>query len=334
MNNKIDTSNWKEFKLGNIFKIEKSKNIVNEVAEESKGNDLPYITRTEFNNGVKFFVNSEDFLKKEKGNCITIGGEGANVYYQSTNFISGNNINKLYSDKLNENTALFIVSIINLEKYRYSYNRAFNKKCIENTIIKLPVDNEGNPDWKYMENYIKSLREREREIDELSQSFLEKNTLDFDTKNWKIFSVDYIFKVSGSKTTPAIDLEISDNSNFFYITTKNQNNGVESKNDFFTERGNCITIDSATIGACFYQEKNFVASDHVEIIRNINLNKYHYLFIVTLLSKEKYRYGYGRKWNQKNIKKTKIYLPVSKNGHPDWDFMENYIKTLPYSKYI
>lgn len=174
MNNKIDTTNWKEFKLGNIFKIEKSKNIIGEIAEESRGNDIPYITRTEYDNGVKFFVKSEDFLKKEKGNCITIGGEGANVYYQPNDFISGNNINKLYSDKLNENTALFIVSLINLEKYRYSYNRAFNKKCIENTIIKLPSDSNGNPDWEYMENYIKSLRERERDWWIISTIFRKK----------------------------------------------------------------------------------------------------------------------------------------------------------------
>ena len=52
---------------------------------------------------------------------------------------------------------------MNLEKYRYIYNRAFNKNCIENTKIKLPVDKEGNPNWVYMENYIKQLKERERE---------------------------------------------------------------------------------------------------------------------------------------------------------------------------
>ena len=163
INLKIDE--WKEFKIKDIFRIEKSKNIVLEMAEENIGNEIPYITRTEYNNGVNFLVKKKNF-KLEKGNCITIGGEGANVYYQPFDFISGNNINKIYSDFLNEYNALFIVTILSKEKYRYSYNRAFNKTCIENTKIFLPailVNKKWVPDWEYMENYIKALRERERE---------------------------------------------------------------------------------------------------------------------------------------------------------------------------
>ena len=30
----------------------------------------------------------------------------------------------------------------------------------------------------------------------------------------------------------------------------------------------------------------------------------------------------------------KIKLPVTPSGEPDWKFMENYIKSLPYSKHI
>lgn len=160
--NSLKIDEWKEFKLKDIFRIEKSKNIVLEMAEENIGNEIPYITRTEYNNGVNFLVKKKNF-KLEKGNCITIGGEGANVYYQPFDFISGNNINKIYSDFLNEYNALFIVTILSKEKYRYSYNRAFNKTCIENTKIFLPADQNGNPDWKYMESYIKVLRERERD---------------------------------------------------------------------------------------------------------------------------------------------------------------------------
>ncbi|MBR3140040.1 MAG: restriction endonuclease subunit S [Methanobrevibacter sp.] len=111
------------FTLKDIFTIKKAKNITLDMAKESLGNEIPYITRTKFNNGANFFVQKENF-KIEKGNCITIGGEGANVFYQPFDFISGNNTTKLYHDKLNENSGLFIISILNLEKYRYSYNRA------------------------------------------------------------------------------------------------------------------------------------------------------------------------------------------------------------------
>ena len=178
MNNKININTWKEFLLKDLFIIERSKNITLEAAEESLGNEIPYITRTEYNNGVNFFVSKDNF-KIEKGNCITIGGEGANVFYQPFDFISGNNITKIYHSKLNENIGLFIVSILNLEKYRYSYNRAWNKKFIENTKINLPVDSQGNPDWQFMEEYIRELREREREFWTCSIIQLNKNK-----ENW------------------------------------------------------------------------------------------------------------------------------------------------------
>ena len=160
--NKLDINNWKFFNLKDLFEIEKSKNIILEIAEEFKGKDIPYITRTEYDNGTNFFVEKK-YFNIEKGNCITIGGEGANVYYQPFDFISGNNINKLYSKHLNENNALFIVTLLSMEKYRYSYNRPFNKNCILKSKIKLPVDQNEQPDWKYMEEYIKVLRERERD---------------------------------------------------------------------------------------------------------------------------------------------------------------------------
>ncbi|MBQ8178216.1 MAG: hypothetical protein IJ033_03385 [Clostridia bacterium] len=32
------------------------------------------------------------------------------------------------------------------------------------------------------------------------------------------------------------------------------------------------------------------------------------------------------------IKKTKVYLPIDEDGNPDYQFMEDYIKSLPFSK--
>ena len=63
-----------------------------------------------------------------------------------------------------------------------------------------------------------------------------------------------------------------------------------------------------------------------------NLNQFIALFIVTVLDLERFKYSFGRSWNTKRIKNTRIKLPVNSNGKPDFEFMENYIKSLPYSK--
>ena len=44
-----------------------------------------------------------------------------------------------------------------MDKYRYAYGRQYRQKDFVLHQIKLPVDNKGEPDWGYMEKYIKSL---------------------------------------------------------------------------------------------------------------------------------------------------------------------------------
>ena len=48
---------------------------------------------------------------------------------------------------------------------------------------------------------------------------------------------------------------------------------------------------------------------------------------------EQYRYSYGRKFNQDRIRETIIKLPFKKD-EADWEFIENYVKGLRYSKYV
>ena len=113
------------------------------------------------------------------------------------------------------------------------------------------------------------------------------------------------------------------------------NNGVEGFYDFYTEDGNVLIIDSAVKGVCSYQAQKFTASDHVEkLIPKFELNPYLAMFFITLINLERYRYSYGRKFNQIRIKETEIILPVDKNNEPDYKFMEDYIKSLQYSDSI
>ena len=161
--NNIDVKKWKEFKIKELFDVVKTKNVTQEDIEYFIGDEIPYVTRTSLNNGVNCFIQKNNKFKLEKGNCITIGGEGAVINYQPNSFITGNNITAIYNPYLNENIGLFIVSILKLEQFKYSYNRAYNQKQVRETIIKLPAASTGEPDWQFMEDYIKSLKERERE---------------------------------------------------------------------------------------------------------------------------------------------------------------------------
>jgi type I restriction-modification system DNA methylase subunit len=168
--------------------------------------------------------------------------------------------------------------------------------------------------------------------DDVSKKAKTKLQIDLHSQNWKEFEIQELFEVTGSKTTPKKELQEIGIGKYPYITTSAANNGVEGFYNYFTEKGNILAIDSAVKGYCSYQAEDFSASDHVEkLVPKFEMNGYTALFLQTIINLEQFRYSYGRKFNQIRIKSTKIKLPVNSQNQPDWQFMENYIKSLPYS---
>ncbi|MFA5155041.1 MAG: N-6 DNA methylase [Patescibacteria group bacterium] len=161
-----------------------------------------------------------------------------------------------------------------------------------------------------------------------------KNKYELEVKKWKSFSLDKLFNITGSKTTSILDLEEFGEGEFPFVTTQATNNGIAGFYNYHTEAGNILTVDSAVLGFCAYQPFNFSASDHVEkLCPKFKMNKYIGLFLATIINLERYRYNYGRKASQTRLKERSIKLPA--NGKdPDWKFIENYIKSLPYSSSI
>lgn len=168
-----------------------------------------------------------------------------------------------------------------------------------------------------------------------SKPLLQKK-LNINLNSWRWFNYENdIFTVCGSQTTPKTDLEDIGKGDYPYVTTQAVNNGVEGYYDCFTENAGVLTIDSAVLGYCAYQDSPFSASDHVEkLIPKQNLSIYTALFLTTVINMEQYRYNYGRKCSQTKLKNAKIMLPATLIGEPDYQWMEDYIKGLPYSQFL
>lgn len=149
---KCDTSKWKEFRVGDIFKPQKIKHFA--TIPDKKGN-TPFVSSTSDNNGIVDYVNA----KSIKGNCITVSTNGIcfACFYQSESIVLSNDAEALYNNNLNVYNAMFIVSVMQMEKIKYGYGRKPKNNKVYDTKIKLPADSNGQPDWLFMENYIKSL---------------------------------------------------------------------------------------------------------------------------------------------------------------------------------
>jgi len=101
--------------------------------------------------------------------------------------------------------------------------------------------------------------------------------------------------------------------------------------------GNCVTVsNNGSVGCAFYQPNDFTCSHdaNVLLLKERDWNVYIAMFICTLIELEKFRWAYGRKWRPSRMPDSNIKLPVTSSGKPDWEYMENYIKSLPYSASI
>lgn len=337
----METKNWKWFKYSEIFDVQKGKRLTK--ADMTIG-EIPYIGAIDSNNGVSAHISNNEHLHSANTISVSYNGSIAEAYYQTEPFWATDDVNVLYPKfDLNINIALFLTTIINREKYRFNYGRKWDKELMKSSKIKLPIDNNGKPDWQWIENYVKEtlipkLPSKTKSVwkKEFDKTPLSPNKLQLNTVDWKWFQYTKLFDIKGSVTTPKIELEESGLGLFPYVTTQAINNGIEGFYNIKTEKGNILTVDSAVLGFCAYQEKDFSASDHVEeLIPKFHLTPYISMFLTTIINKEQYRYNYGRKCSQTKLKKSQIKLPAILNNdgeyEPDWQWMEDYIKGLPYS---
>ncbi len=123
---------------------------------------------------------------------------------------------------------------------------------------------------------------------------------------------------------------------YFYVGAKKDSNGVMTRcgyDENLASKGNCVIFicnGEGSVGYTNYMDRDFMASGDLILGYGEHINQYTGLFLSTILDKERPKYSFGRKYG-KYVKGTKILLPITKDGAPDWQFMEDYIKSLPYS---
>ena len=164
---------------------------------------------------------------------------------------------------------------------------------------------------------------------------LTNNKMFLSVQDWSYFELTDLFNISASKDELMDDLTLGGLTP--YVTSSDNNNGITSFVDEEpTNPAGTITANrGGSVGFFFYQPIPYKATPvDVRILTpKFKINTYIGLFLKTVLQLEKYRYNYSRKMGSDRLAQFKIKLP-SKEGRPDWKYMEDYIKCLPYSKYL
>ena len=163
---KIDTTQWKEFLVKDIFVTEKSRKEcqvpTGAYIEKKKlvDGNIPRITVTGINNGIYGYyadtIDNKNYRIYE--NFISVSFLGT-VFYQIGQATLDMKVHclKPINIELNEYTGLFLVTAISKSLKRSTYSDQISSTVLAGLSIKLPVDETGRPDFSYMESYMKNL---------------------------------------------------------------------------------------------------------------------------------------------------------------------------------
>ena len=336
--NKMIGSKGKEHQKNSYIKIRPRKSMKTSTTTED-GYDFGIVShlRSEENNGINLFVSDEQNSKyqKDTGGVITIGLDTQTVFYQPQEFYTGQNIQILKNEKLSKFSSLFIIPLlkIQMEKFNWGGNGATLTR-LKRTRIVLPIDSYGNPNWKFMEDYIKQeMKKQSQRVITYYKNKLMKlgfELLDLEVE-WKDFWMEDILDISsGVRLTKADQV----GGDMPFIGASDANNGVTE----FVGNTN-KSLDSNVLGVNyngsvvenFYHSYECIFSDDVKRVKFKDKeygDEFTYLFLKQMILLQKNKYQYGYKFNAKRMSRQKIMLPIDKNGEPHWEYMSNFVKKL------
>ena len=157
----ISSQNWVSFTLEElgieIYKAKAYSKVDMDFSKSRQLDRLPFVSRTELNNSVDGWIFKDEESGIEEGNALVVGDTTSTISYQPNPFVAGDHIVVIRAEWLNKYTGLFIQTLLNKERYRYSYGRAFKMDLIKKTKLLLPVNHNKEIDWRWIENYIQTL---------------------------------------------------------------------------------------------------------------------------------------------------------------------------------
>lgn len=346
MKHPIDTTQWGEFVVGELFELTGIKQVKSQhhVLEDPDG--IPFVVQSNKNNMVKMKADKQWLLDNNEpvveGNAIVLGVTLPVVSYQPYEF-GASQVITARSEHLNELRGLFITSVINsfvIPKYSYVYKPGIQK--YKQDVIPLPLKPSADPsnyspediDWNYMETVMSRVTARAKErLANLPQPTDKKKT-PVDTSSWGEFVVGELFDMIQGRRLKKADFIEGD---IPYVMASSYNNGVITyiSNPITTDE-NLLTAD--IFGNVFYQS-SFIGfgDDNCGLkLKNHKATKYQYLFLATVFKKFQNEASFTNKLRGSWYIQQTFPLPLKPSADPenytqddiDWDYMDSFMQVI------
>jgi len=311
---------------------------------------IPFVSRKMGDNGISAFVAPIPGTAPAPAGELTCALSGNGVlatFLQEEPFYTGFHVARLSARvSLTREQLLFYAACITENRFRYSYGRQANR-----TLKDLLV-----PSVSDIPSFVSEVDLSVFEGSDRALSSGEPG--DLNPAAWHKFRYDEVFIIKkgyynkkpptydGVDKIPFIGATEYRNGVTSYVSPSDLKNfdkdGSQRGRDCLTKKifpAKCVTIsNNGSVGEAFYQGKAFTCSHDVNPIylkdKSVDFSPEIGLFISAVIRADKYRWGYGRKWRPIRMPMSTIRLPVKDSGAPDWEFMERYVRVLPFSSKI
>ena len=334
----IKIEEWGTFPIGELFDIHPTKayKLTNSSLMEEDGVN-PVVVNSSFNNGIGGYTNQEN---TEKGGIITFSDTTSAdaIFFQGTDFVGYPHVQGMYpigkhKDKWSKYSLLFFVSVFRNRALglNYDYVNKFTRESAKQISIKLPVDETGNPDFSYMESYMKNLELAvSSSLTDLQSAKKFSTCNQIDTCRWETFQISDVFPIIKKPYVYHTKHVVEDENGIPYVVRSKFNNGIK----YYVKKpsGSINPARVISFGAenatFFYQKEEWVSGRDIYYIDTQHLTEYACLFITACLQPIASKYSYNFGLFPELLKKEKIKLPVNSEGEPDYLYMEEYMNNI------
>lgn len=336
----LKTKQWGEFFIEDIFIIKSGKRLTK---AEMKSGVMPFIGASDSNNGITAYIsNTNDSFDS---NVLGVNYDGSVVenFYHPYKALFSDSVKRLSFKHIKGNKFLYLFakSVILQQKSKYQYAYKFNEGRMLRQKILLPIDCQGEPDYLFMEQY---MREKERQLVDKYKEYLSFKINDLeltgggvallDNKAWGEFFIEDIFHINAGKRLTKLEMKHGKTP---FIGASDSNNGITAyvSNTNSSLSSNVLGVNyNGSVVENFYHPYKALFSDDVKRLsfKHVEGNEFVYLFAKSVILQQKNKYQYAYKFNEGRMSRQKVLLPINNQGEPDYGCMENYMKQLEYQK--
>ena len=147
---------WKVFYINEIFSISAGKRLTK--ADMDNG-QIPFIGATDSNNGITNWIATPNSSFDKNVLGVNYNGSVVENFYHPYCCVFSDDVKRLHLKKHADNKyiLLFFKTVILQQKVKYTYGYKFNGQRMKRQKILLPVNEKGDPDYEFMEQYGKQI---------------------------------------------------------------------------------------------------------------------------------------------------------------------------------